>query len=401
MQRLLRDMLNDPPYNLARFANLLLIVCAILLGSIFLLHTEKKDITLNLSLGSEEEIMVDGEAQVAVTASGRLYPFAMIGQDLERGDTLFLGIPKAQFQEMTWWVKKLNDGGLIPTKEMLNKYPLPADIRAKMIDLAKQDANYKGLSRGKLDLADADRMIRVKELIAQLEQDIRDLNAAIPKFEALAKSKEAKYFSERDRHARREIELDQLVREKEKWDDAKRDIVTRQNQLRTAKGELFEYNSELNFFSKKKPISTKQKKQDLVPSEQDLARSLDSLLKSQIVLSSISGKIATFGGLENVQARDTLVYLGGSMQRASRSNTIIADANTADAKYISVNSISNIILKDGSSVQGTIRGFDDSAQGSDSIVHIDAEEAVSYADIEEIIVPAKNTNFIKKVMQNF
>ena len=401
MQRFLRDILNDPPYNLARFANLLLLVCAVLLGTIFFLHTDKKDVTLNLSLGSEEEIMVKGETMLAMFSSKELYPLAKVGQEIKKRDTLFIGMPIEQYREVQVWIDKLNRGGLIPTNEMLTKYPLPEDIKTKMITIAKQDASYKKFSSKKLILEDADRMIRVKEIIAQLEQDIKNLNAAIPKFEALEKSKEAKYFNERDRHARREINLEQLKEEKNKWDEAKSDTNLRKNQLRTARGELFEYNSELTFLSKKKPIIKKKKKQDLTPFEQDLARSLDSLLHSQVVLSSISGRIASFGDLQNVQIQDTLVFLEGSMEKANRSNTIIAEANTADARSIPLHSTSNILLKDGSSIRGSIREFNDGLDGSGPTVRIDTEEEISYADIAEIIVPAKNTNFIEKVLQNF
>ena len=401
MQRFLRDILNDPPYNLARFANLLLLVCAVLLGTIFFLHTDKKDVTLNLSLGSEEEIMVKGETMLAMFSSKELYPLAKVGQEIKKRDTLFIGMPIEQYREVQVWIDKLNRGGLIPTNEMLTKYPLPEDIKTKMITIAKQDASYKKFSSKKLILEDADRMIRVKEIIAQLEQDIKNLNAAIPKFEALEKSKEAKYFNERDRHARREINLEQLKEEKNKWDEAKSDTNLRKNQLRTARGELFEYNSELTFLSKKKPIIKKKKKQDLTPFEQDLARSLDSLLHSQVVLSSISGRIASFGDLQNVQIQDTLVFLEGSMEKANRSNTIIAEANTADARSIPLHSTSNILLKDGSSIRGSIREFNGGLDGSGPTVRIDTEEEVSYADIAEIIVPAKNTNFIEKVLQNF
>ena len=399
MQKLLRDILNDPPYNLARLANLLLMVCIILLGTVFLFRTIEKDITLNLSLASEEEVMVEGENQLSKFTWDKLYPIAKVGQDLNRGDTLLMGISNEQFSEMKQWIEELNEGNLIPTKEMLDKYSLPKEIHKRMLELAQ--AAFNKPSGGKLSTENKDRIIKVKELIAQLEQEVVDLNAAIPKFEALAKNKEAKFFNERERHAAGEIELSQLKKEKEKWDEAVRDIKIRTNQLRTAKGELFEYQSELSFLTKSISKPKKKNKLDLLPFEQDLKNSLNAYIKSQLVFSDYNGTIYSFGKLDNIQTQDTLVFLEGRMEKANRSHTIIADANTIDAKHISVNAVSNIILKDGSNVIGTIKGFEDREQGEDSVIRINAEEEVSYADIEQIIVPATNTNFMDKVLENF
>ena len=402
MQRFLIDILNDPPYNLTRFANWLLLVCAVLVGSIFLLHTENDDITLNLSFGSEEEVFIKGDAQLAKQAVAKLYPLVKVGQDLEKGDTLFATISNEQYKEMNEWVELLNQGKLIPTKVILDKYQLPTDIRQKMIDLAKQDAAFKRSSSNDFNLEDADRTIRVKEQIAQLEQEVRDLEKSIPLFEALVKTKVAKYFNERERYERDEIDLVQLKREKEKELEAKRNVKLRREQLKTAKGELYEYNSELAYLTKAKNKPKKKVKHDLVPFEQDLSRSIVSFLNGQIVLSQLSGKVASIGMLDNVQEKDTLLILEGKMEKSNRSRTIVADAaKTAVRKQISVNSASNIILKDGSSIKGTIVEFEDDPQSGDSVVRIDAEEEISYADIEEIIVNAKNTNFVEKVLQNF
>lgn len=402
MQRFLIDILNDPPYNLTRFANWLLLVCAVLVGSIFLLHTENDDITLNLSFGSEEEVFIKGDAQLAKQAVAKLYPLVKVGQDLEKGDTLFATISNEQYKEMNEWVELLNQGKLIPTKVILDKYQLPTDIRQKMIDLAKQDAAFKRSSSNDFNLEDADRTIRVKEQIAQLEQEVRDLEKSIPLFEALVKTKVAKYFNERERYERDEIDLVQLKREKEKELEAKRNVKLRREQLKTAKGELYEYNSELAYLTKAKNKPKKKVKHDLVPFEQDLSRSIVSFLNGQIVLSQLSGKVASIGMLDNVQEKDTLLILEGKMEKSNRSRTIVADAaKTAVRKQISVNSASNIILKDGSSIKGTIVEFEDDPQSGDSVVRINAEEEISYADIEEIIVNAKNTNFVEKVLQNF
>ena len=128
---------------------------------------------------------------------------------------------------------------------------------------------------------------------------------------------------------------------------------------------------------------------------------MNAYIKSQLVFSDYNGTIYSFGKLDNIQTQDTLVFLEGRMEKANRSHTIIADANTIDAKHISVNAVSNIILKDGSNVIGTIKGFEDREQGEDSVIRINAEEEVSYADIEQIIVPATNTNFMDKVLENF
>ena len=402
MQRFLIDILNDPPYNLTRFANWLLLVCAVLVGSIFLLHTENDDITLNLSFGSEEEVFIQGDAQLAKQAVAKLYPLVKVGQDLEKGDTLFATISNEQYKEMNEWVELLNQGKLIPTKVMLDKYQLTTDIRQKMIDLAKQDAAFRRSSSNDFNLEDADRTIRVKEQIAQLEQEVRDLEKSIPLFEALVKTKVAKYFNERERYERDEIDLVQLKREKEKELEAKRNVTLRREQLKTAKGELYEYNSELAYLTKAKNKPKKKVKHDLVPFEQDLSRSIVSFLNGQIVLSQLSGKVASIGKLDYVQEKDTLIILEGKMEKSNRSRTIVADAaKTAVRKQISVNSASNIILKDGSSIKGTIVEFEDDPQSGDSVVRIDAEEEISYADIEEIIVPSKNTNFLEKVLQNF
>ena len=202
-----------------------------------------------------------------------------------------------------------------------------------MLELAQ--AAFNKPSEGKLSTENKDRIIKVKELIAQLEQEVVDLNAAIPKFEALAKNKEAKFFNERERHAAGEIELSQLKKEKEKWDEAVRDIKIRTNQLRTAKGELFEYQSELSFLTKSISKPKKKNKLDLLPFEQDLKNSLNAYIKSQLVFSDYNGTIYSFGKLDNIQTQDTLVFLEGRMEKANRSHTIIADANTIDAKHIS------------------------------------------------------------------
>ena len=401
MQRFLTDILNDPPYHLARIANLLLLVCVVLLGTIFLFRTDKHDITLNLSLGSEEEVFEKGEAQLAARSTVKLYPLVEIGQALEKGDTIFAEIPFLQYQEMSNWVKQLKQGKLIPTKEMLNKYPLPADIKEKMVDLAKQDAASKRVSNNKFNLEDADRMIRVKDQITLLEQEVRDLEKSIPLFEALVKTKIAKFFNERERYEREEISLEQLNKEKEKELDAKRDLRLRKEQLKTAKGRLYEFNSELKKLLKNVKIPKQKVTQDLIPFEQDLSRSIIEFLDEQVVLSKLRGKVATLGELDNVQEQDTLFVLDGSMVKKSRSKSIIVDANTADVKRISLNSISNIILKDGSTVKGIVKEFIDDTQETGSLLRIDAEEEVSYVDIEEIVLPAKNINFIEKVLQNF
>ncbi len=401
MQRFLTDILNDPPYHLARIANLLLLVCVVLLGTIFLFRTDKHDITLNLSLGSEEEVFEKGEAQLAARSTVKLYPLVEIGQALEKGDTIFAEIPFLQYQEMSNWVKQLKQGKLMPTKEMLNKYPLPADIKEKMVDLAKQDATSKRVSNNKFNLEDADRMIRVKDQITLLEQEVRDLEKSIPLFEALVKTKIAKFFNERERYEREEISLEQLNKEKEKELDAKRDLRLRKEQLKTAKGRLYEFNSELKKLLKNVKIPKQKVTQDLIPFEQDLSRSIIEFLDEQVVLSKLRGKVATLGELDNVQEQDTLFVLDGSMVKKSRSKSIIVDANTADVKRISLNSISNIILKDGSTVKGIVKEFIDDTQETGSLLRIDAEEEVSYVDIEEIVLPAKNINFIEKVLQNF
>ncbi len=407
MQRYLTDILNDPPLNLARFANLLLLVCLVLLGSIFFLEGPTQDITLNLSPGTEEEVLGEGEVLMSDSNHETLIALVEDGKEIKRGDTLFYGAEEQQILDMQDWMIKLKKGDFIPSYEQIEKYPLPKHIYNKMLEIAEQDWTHRKRTEKKASLSidDQARIIELKSIAASLQNEIDEFDSAIVKFKLLEQTAEQNYFNQRDRFERREISLAELTKQKEKWIQTEEDTEFRRQQKRRPVGLLSEINSELKFLNDKKlKLATKvkpRKKDNLVAFESDLAIALDSLINSYVISSTVEGVIMKIGNLNNVQIQDTLIVLKGDMEKKNRSTIIFADAIKRDANKLHSNMDLFIYLKDGSRISGVVEGKSSHSSFEIPNFKIGAAESVSYVDVEEIIVPAKSNNFIQKVLDNF
>ncbi len=379
----------------------------VLIASIFFLDTSSSDITLNLIPGTEEEVQVKGESILAPESFNKLHTEIEEGQMVGLGDTLFHGVERQQLQDMSQWVTLLKTGNLIPTQDLLNKYNLPADINNKLLNVANVGWKYRKPNKNASirSAKDVKRIAEVELRISNLQQEIKEYEGAIASFKLLEKQRELDFNMSREKYGNKEIELSDFQKAKQKWDDSISDTKLRQKQIRRPKGLLSEFESELKFLNDKKPASSKSTKQKnrarLTAVELETAVALDSFISSQVILASAEGEVSKMGQLDNVQALDTLIYFEGTMEKSNRSKTILALANDMDANRIFPNADLQILLKDGSSVSGIIEGENPRDEFDNASFKIDASEEVSYVDIEQIIIPAKKSNFIEKVLENF
>ena len=139
----------------------------------------------------------------------------------------------------------------------------------------------------------------------------------------------------------------------------------------------------------------------LEQAEKETIASLESFINSNVILSVINGNILKHGNLENINVLDTLIHLEGTLERSNRGKSIIAQANKIDAKRIYLNSDLHILLKDGSRVSGIVEEENTIDADDKASFKMGVTEEVSYVDIEHIVIPAKKSNFIEKVMENF
>jgi len=379
----------------------------VLIASIFFLDTSSSDITLNLIPGTEEEIQVKGESILAPESFNKLHTEIEEGQMVGLGDTLFHGVERQQLQDMSQWVTLLKTGNLVPTQDLLNKYNLPTDINNKLLNVANVGWEYRKPNKNASirTAKDVKRIAEVELRISNLQQEIKEYEGAIASFKFLEKQRELEFNMSIEKYENKEIELSDFQKAKQKWDDSISDTKLRQKQIRRPKGLLSEFESELKFLNDKKPASSKSTKQKnrarLTAVELETAVALDSFISSQVILASAEGEVSKMGQLDNVQALDTLIYFEGTMEKSNRSKTIIALANDMDVNRIFPNADLQILLKDGSSVSGIIEGESPKDEFDNASFKIDASEEVSYVDIEQIIIPAKKSNFIEKVLENF
>lgn len=407
MQRYLRDILANPPHSLGQIANFLLIASAVLLASIFLVEHDEKDITLNLIYGQTAKKVDPLNTQTAAIAYKNLTALVSDDQEVRKGDTLFTALTNGELNSLSLWRDQLAAQKMIPTAEMLENSLVSSTIRKKMIALARAQILEKNTpSKVKADKAkDGNRLKKVNTIISELDQEVADLEKAIPKFKDLERKEENKYFSLRDAYELKEVTLAELKKAKYKWDEKILDTKQREGQLKTAKLKLREYKSESAYLRK----VLKSAKGNVIPKrnglliyETDLLISLDSLWSNSMVVSEFAGKVHSIGKLKNVGVNDVLLVVKGELEAASnRSKLIYAEAGAKESRNIYPGSNLLIFLQDGSTVKGEIVSINDNSHSSKQMYEIAAVEPLIQQDIDQIILPSKKGNFIEKVMENF
>lgn len=401
MQSYLKDILANPPYRLGSISNLLLIVSAVLTASVFLVQVEEKDITLNLAR-QQIEVIAPGEVQLSMDDFEVLYPKVKVGQTVSRGDTLFVGLNAAQVDRLQTIRSKLAEGKLIPTAAMLDDELIDLTLKNKMIALAKAQARNKAVVKRTGKKLDAARLKQVKNWVKDYKKEISELHAVIPKFRAIEKDREQKFSDFKVNRYEKDVSLlPELRNLRQKWTESQLDTKQREGMLKTAQLKLREYESELEYFRKNAPKDLSSQKQDLTIYEADIAQSLDSLWNRNVVISEISGKIASIRELNNVVALDTLVSLEGVNEGANRSNVIFAIAKAKDGEKIYPGANLLILRQDGSQINGEVVRNDKNHDSADYKVEIASAEELSFLEIEQIILPSKNEQFIEKVLENF
>jgi len=399
VQRYLKEILAKPPYNLGNIANVLLVVSAILLASIFLIKEEDRDITLNLAQ-KQVEVEIPGEIQMAQKGFTKLRPIIKLGQSISRGDTLFIALDEIQENQLQQLRSKLNDNRLTPTEETLNYDFVDERMRTKMIALARAKTVT---NKGRDNVDYTSRLKVLNRLIKDNKQELQALNASIPKFKAIEKDLEKRFFELRNRYEKDVSLLPALKKMREKLTASELNTKQRMGQAKTTRLKIREFESEVKFIrnAQSKSRSKSATEKDFIVYEADLAMALDSLWENSLVLSTISGQVASFGNLENVMAQDTLIMLESVNEGVNRSNVIFATANDKDGAKIYPGANLLILIQDGTSVNGEIVKNIKSKESSTYQVEIASAEELSFLEIEQIIVPSKNEQFIEKVLENF
>ena len=404
MQKSLKDILSNPPNGLGSISVFLLIVGAVSLASIFLVETPSKDIMLNLSYNQLPEQKVQGATQLSKADYDVLSPMVSIGQDIKRNDTLFTTIAKEDIDKIMTWKTQLAAGQFRPTAEMLKAPFLTQGAKRKMISLAKLQSQPQGGNSTYNAQKNKQRRIEVEQLIEEFRQEVISLTAAIPKFKLVEKMRYTEYINQRNEYEKGAVELEALKNEREKLTKSELDTKQREGQLKTAKLRVREYESELDYLIKEYRKGRLQKptsKANFASIESAIVMKLDSILSSNVILSSVEGKVKALPNTNNISIGQELVQLEDTKEAANRSKIVYATAKKEDGGYIYPNANLLIALQDGSTVKGVIVENAKNENNATFDVQISSEEVLSYADIDQILIPSKNSNFIEKVLDNF
>ncbi len=403
MQRYLKDILANPPHSLGHIANFLLIVSAVLLASIFFVQNDKKEITLNVLYDKAIEKEVDGAQQTALLDYQQIYPLVSVGQEVQKGDTLFTVLSPQSRLLLKDWLTQLKAHKLVPTKEMLELPMVSKEVKVKMIALAKAQHARKESNSKSSPNKNKNRIVKLEGIVAEFEKEVEELTVSIPQLKSITKNMGITFEAKRSSYEANEITLEQLTKAKGKLDESENNILIRNNQLQTAKHQLWAYKSEYDALVKeaKKRRPAKKDKGDVVALELDLSHALESLEHQCCILSEHNGKIESLGHLEKVSKNDLLVRYHKSKVQLNRGKTFFVKANAHDAKNIYEGSSLLIYLPDGSNVEAEIIGMARGNTSEDHEYEIASTEVLTIDDITKIVLPSKDDDFIEKVMENF
>ena len=392
MQKYLKNILSDPPHGLGAAANFLLLVSAVLLVSIFFIDPKEQDITMNLLSQVPTVIKEEAQTQKATRPYEVLYSLVESGEYIEKGDTLFSEVNLKDIATIQDWIASLKAGKFKPLKNMLNLPFVTPAIRKKMIELAEVQTPTKRF--------DNSRIIELQGSVKRLQESVREYESAIVKFKQLENEYEKAFFSVREEKFEKGlISSAELKKYKKRWDDMAYERKISESKLKGERLALFNDQSELKVLSQRKAEAVRRnQKSDNTFHEADLINSLDAILKSSFVISKYEGTVGKIESLNKLDVGDALLSFVGNEVQSNRSNTLIAEVNSNAAKNVVPGRDLFIYLQDGSRVAGKVVKL---AENKDRQFVINTKEELSSVDVDQIIIPSKNENFIEKVMENF